>query len=349
MKIKILACLMALSIGESTEANAADRIIGGTDAVRGSWPWVVSLQDSYRADHYDGHFCGGSLIAPDWVITAAHCVNFRKRPADLRILAGVSDLKHDKGQIVEVKRILVHPNYDPQVFSSDIALLQLKKPVANPVVIPLFSRKSSLAGVTSTVIGWGNMRGANNGILYPYKLQEVQLPIVSNQECNEGFEQNYSDYKNPITKTMLCAGYLAGEKDSCQGDSGGPLMIPDDGKWLLAGLVSWGDRCAITYGVYTRVSLFTGFVKEKMAFDYFAAADANHDGKVNKKDKPAKQAEFRADIENYLNQCWLLSAACGDLNRDSRVDWLDLQEKGAAADAAYQSWLAEVWEPESAK
>lgn len=339
MKKRFLFCLLATPI----LASAGGRIVGGTTAEQGSWPWMVSVQNPYKGNHYDGHLCGGSLIAENWVITAAHCMAGRK-PEDISILAGVYDLTAAGGQTRQVHRIVVHPEYNSITQDSDVAMIQLETPVEKLALIPLISGTSGLAGSLATTLGWGSMEP--DGTANPSKLQEVQLPIVSNRECNRAFEQEYS-VGNSVSKNMLCAGYTDENKDACFGDSGGPLMVRQRGNWVLAGLVSWGlGDCASSYGVYTRVSRFAGFVHEKISFDYFAAADVDHNGKVNKSDKIAKRNEINADIEDYLNQCWLPAAECGDITGDSLVDWLDLEKQAGDAEYEYQTWLADIWELE---
>jgi secreted trypsin-like serine protease len=269
------------------------------------------------------------------------------KPQNFSILTGVHDLKHDQGTNIAVHRIVVHPEYRFYSNDFDIALLQLKTPVGNGSFIPLYSGKSNLAGIFSTVIGWGDMQGDAEVVLNPYRLQQVDLPIVSNRECADSLEQYHSPSTGTLTKNMLCAGYLTGGKDSCQGDSGGPLMVKNQNQWVLAGLISWGEGCAVSYGVYTRVSRFASFVKDTLAFDYFAAADVDRNGKVNKLDLTAKRNAIRAEVEDYLKQCWLPAAECGDLNRDKRVDWLDLKKESDRTDEGYQHWLSDIWEPET--
>lgn len=323
-----------------------DRIVGGHDAVSNAWPWVVSLQKApSEGDSYRDHFCGGSLIAADWVITAAHCVE-GSTPHDLSILAGVSNLRYDQGTAVAVKRIIVHPDYVTDIYTSDLALLQLAQPLHDTPTINLAAPRVKLTGRQATAVGWGNMKDGTGSQLFPFQMQQVMLPIVSNQACNEGFEQVQSSLIDPIGNTMLCAGYLAGGKDTCQGDSGGPLMVKLDGHWALAGLTSWGEGCATSYGVYTRVNHFNSFVQETMETDYFAAADLDQNGIVNFKDKKRQNGLLRAEVKTYFDDCWMPAKTCGDLNGDTRVDWLDLEQESQDIESRYQRWISEIWEPE---
>jgi len=337
---------IALMCFVSLAANAAEeRIVGGKPASSRAWPWVVSLQHRFGSgDGYRDHFCGGSLIAPAWVITAAHCVEGSK-PLDIEVLSGVHDLRHGKGTRAGVKRIIVHPDYVTDIFSADLALLQLDTPLP-AATLALRETNATLTGTQATAVGWGNMRADTVGQLFPFRLQQVQLPIVSNRACNEGFEQTVSPLIDPIGSDMVCAGYLAGGKDTCQGDSGGPLMVRQEKAWVLVGLTSWGEGCANSYGVYTRVSAFAGFIRDAVARDYFAAADADGNGLINNRDKQRQRQELQARLKTYLEECWIPAFSCGDLDGDRRADWNDLEQMSQQTEAGFQRWSREVWEPE---
>jgi len=284
---KILACLMlCLMFEASVYAEGGDkRIVGGTQSDSQSWPWMAAIVDSYSLTAYNGLFCGGSLIHPRWVLTSAHCIkagdytNQNLDPSEIRVVLNIHNLKTESGDRLKVKRIIAHPQYDnlSAVDNFDVALLELEKEVPYET-IPLIADDSDIVGKTATVIGWGatNSRGFSR---YPSQLMEVQIPIVSNDVCNQAFNK-YSDEVNgldPITDQMLCAG--ADGKDSCSGDSGGPLMVRDSAGWKLAGIVSWGDGCATTglYGVYTRVAQFADFINSylsQQASDVIQLTDA---------------------------------------------------------------------------
>jgi trypsin len=159
-----------------------------------------------------------------------------------------------------VKRIIQHPHYDKDTNNYDLALLELNGS-APETPIAIFSGFSSatittsLAGQTATTIGWGST--SPSGETYPERLQEVNLPIISNSTCETA-------YPGLITGAMLCAGYPYGGKDSCFGDSGGPLMVKVDNQWLHAGVTSWGNGCAQPgyYGVYARNTEALSFIKQ---------------------------------------------------------------------------------------
>uniref|UniRef100_A0A3B3IEM2 Peptidase S1 domain-containing protein n=1 Tax=Oryzias latipes TaxID=8090 RepID=A0A3B3IEM2_ORYLA len=220
-------------------ANLNSRIVGGQNALPGSWPWQVSLQSSY-------HFCGGSLINNQWVLTAAHYQNFSHFLVSRTI-----------------KTVIVHPNYNSGTQNNDIALLQLSSPVTfnnyiTPVCLPS-TGSTFYSGVKTWVTGWGDI-GNGVSLPAPETLQEIQIPIVGNRRCKCSYGAS------SITDNMMCAGLLAGGKDSCQGDSGGPLVIKQNNRWIQAGVVSFGNGCAEPDfpGVYTRVSRYQTWINTQI-------------------------------------------------------------------------------------
>ncbi len=249
--------LLFLSVSLQAEVGTTKKepkIIGGEPAVVDEWPSTVALlqEGSYS--------CGGALIASRWVITAGHCA-LDVKAVDLSVKVGTNDLTQG-GEIIAVKRIIIHPKYDLFTLDSDLALLELKKAVSIET-LPLFVGDTE-EGRIAAVVGWG-ARDVNpftgEGFNLSTLLYELFLPIVSLQECRRVMEDLQND--GPITTNMLCAGDLLGGEDTCQGDSGSPLMVVQDDEVRLAGLVSWGAGCAKvdTYGVYTRVSQFSKWIE----------------------------------------------------------------------------------------
>ena len=254
------------------------QIVGGQLADRGEWPWQVALightAATYDFWHSPGYqFCGGSLIDPQWVLTAAHCITEDNGSvtvaSTIDVVAGIYDLippPSEYGfQRRAVTQIIRHPSYNSNTFNNDIALLKLSSPITiggsgatKTALIPLVpSNIGDLTGEDSWVTGWGNTSTTATDI-YPEQLYEVTFPIIANSVCN-----NVSHYNGAITNNMLCAGIdPAGGKDACQGDSGGPLVVGVPGSYKLAGIVSWGYGCGDPFspGVYTRVSNYVSWV-----------------------------------------------------------------------------------------
>ncbi|XP_074864380.1 chymotrypsin-like protease CTRL-1 isoform X2 [Carettochelys insculpta] len=230
------------------------RIVNGENAVPGSWPWQVSLQTSSGA-----HFCGGSLINENWVVTAAHC---EVRAGSHFVILGEYDRSSgaEPIQVKSITKAITHPYWNPQTLSDDITLVKLASPAQlGPRVSPvcLASASESLpAGLTCVTTGWGRTSSStNNGAL---QLQQVALPLVTVSQC-----QQY--WGSRITSSMICGGGAGAS--SCQGDSGGPLVCLKGGAWTLIGIVSWGtSNCNVQApAVYARVSVFRSWIDSVLA------------------------------------------------------------------------------------
>ena len=239
-------------------------IISGTVAAEGAWPWQASLVLNSASSTQAGHNCGGSLISRDFVLTAAHCTSGRTA-AELRVMLGRNTLSAAGGQEIQVAEIIQHPDYDPTTYDNDIALLRLESPATlndrvQTIDIATTGHAGKFAaGVLATVTGWGDI-DPSSAAVYPDSLYQVQVPIVEQATC----VANYAVNNSVVTDNMLCAGVPEGGIDSCQGDSGGPLVARNGSNWLLAGVVSWGNGCALPNfpGVYARVASFTDYVHD---------------------------------------------------------------------------------------
>ncbi|XP_059952868.1 transmembrane protease serine 11D [Mesoplodon densirostris] len=228
-----------------------ERIIGGTKAKEGDWPWQVSLQWSNL------HHCGGVLISKKWILSAAHCFTSRSDTLQWTVTFGISTTfpKERRG----IKTILIHNNYKPETQENDIALLQLDREVTftrniRMVCLPDASQNIP-PGTTAYVTGWGSQR--YTGSIVP-DLEQARVKIISTKVCNAP-----SSYNGAILPGMLCAGLLQGGVDACQGDSGGPLVQEDARQlWFLVGIVSWGYKCALPDkpGVYTLVTAYRDWI-----------------------------------------------------------------------------------------
>ncbi|XP_015223928.2 chymotrypsin B-like [Lepisosteus oculatus] len=229
------------------------RIVNGEEAVPGSWPWQVSLQDAIGF-----HFCGGSLISEQWVVTAAHC-GVR---SSHRVVIGEHDRSksNEDIQTMRVGKVITHPQWNPNTIDNDITLIKLTAPVTlnahvAPVCLPAASDVYS-PGTRCVTTGWGLTR--YNALLTPSKLQQAALPLLSPEQCK-------AHWGDSITDMMICAG--ADGASSCMGDSGGPLVCERNGAWNLVGIVSWGSsRCLTTTpAVYARVTALRSWVGQVLA------------------------------------------------------------------------------------
>eukprot|EP00112_Aurelia_sp_Birch-Aquarium-sp1_P021898 Seg6.5 transcript_id=Seg6.5/GoldUCD/mRNA.D3Y31 product=Ovochymase-1 protein_id=Seg6.5/GoldUCD/D3Y31 len=246
-------------------------VIGGKDAAKGAWPWQIGI-------YINGTFmCGGSLIALQWVLTAAHCISFLgivEKPNTIKVVVG--DLHRELNDSTErthdVQLHLVHPSYNESYANNDIALMRLTKPVilnnyVNTVCMPNKAEPIKV-GSTCFITGWGSFQRQRLGDFH-VMLQQVKLPVLDSRICQAKLDK--AKAKLRITDQMVCAGKEGSIKSGCHGDSGGPFVCPNkDGRFVLHGVVSWGSpRCDTTqaYSVFARTTEFVDWVVASLQAD----------------------------------------------------------------------------------
>ncbi|XP_014486896.1 PREDICTED: serine proteinase stubble-like [Dinoponera quadriceps] len=240
------------------------RIVGGKDAPFGRWPWQVSVRRTSFFGFSSTHRCGGAVLNENWIATAGHCVD-DLLTSQIRIRVGEYDFSSVQERLPYVERGIakkvVHPKYNFFTYEYDLALVRLESSLTfaahiSPICLP--ATDDLLIGENATVTGWGRL---SEGGTLPSVLQEVSVPIVSNDRCKSMFLR--AGRHEFIPDIFLCAGYETGGQDSCQGDSGGPLQVRGkDGRYFLAGIISWGIGCAEANlpGVCTRISKFVPWI-----------------------------------------------------------------------------------------
>merc|ERR1712051_6131 len=237
----------------------ADRIVGSQDAPS-PIPWQVSVQTGYW------HFCGATILDESTLLSAAHC--FYESSASGKSIRAGSVEKGSGGQVVNIDQIIWNTNsgfeYNPQTLDNDFVVLKLASALTlnddvKPACLPSSATYLDVSSSEEQCFtsGWGSLSSGGSS---PNTCQFVRIPAITNAACN-------SDYGGDITDAMICAGYPGvGGKDACQGDSGGPFVCNDVGKAVIAGVVSWGNGCALADypGVYARTTYVLDWIKSQM-------------------------------------------------------------------------------------
>ncbi|KAM5132462.1 transmembrane protease serine 13-like [Mantella aurantiaca] len=254
---------LSLRCSDCGKQMTSSRIIGGTLASPGEWPWQVSLQVPNGKGY--SHICGGTLINSNWVVTASHCFS-TPLPLDAwRIYAGTINLNQARS-MSGVSAIIRHESYNADSDDYDVALIKLKNPIAysgaiQPACLPMTNQNFN-PNIKCWISGFGKTIAASEDT--SQQLMKAEVTIISTLTCN-----SLNVYNGAITERMMCAGELKGGTDSCQGDSGGPLVCLQNNRWYLAGVTSWGTGCgqANKPGVYTRVTEILPWIYNKMELE----------------------------------------------------------------------------------
>jgi secreted trypsin-like serine protease len=268
-----IAFAVVLGLAVAVPVFATDRgmyqaqVVGGTAVPDGKYPFMVSLQaDTSDARPHREHFCGGSLIDRNSVLTAAHCVSFVSAFTtpqtlsfrDVRIVVGGTVLNSKQGQPRRIQRlsdISIHPLYNENVSNKyDAAVIKLGRPVTKSALAlaRTGSNRPERAGRLATIAGWGNTRAqpvsGSAGSNFPDRMREARVPLVSDANCERAYRGAF------FPALMVCAGEEG--VDTCQGDSGGPMWATTNTGRRQIGITSFGNGCATARfpGVYTEVN-----------------------------------------------------------------------------------------------
>ena len=268
--VLLLSASSAHALPLKTDEKDPDALARLLIAPQGQYRSVVALSLRSAMDPVSSYFCSGSVIAPTWVLTVAHCVvtgsEGRQRPVDsalLRVLVDSADLR--KSRPVEVSQVIIHPQWNGGIEENNIALVQLKSPVGLPVLSiarqPAFTALRREEGTGSLVVaGWGMMVESDQTPDMSL-MRHLSVRMITNENCNQP-----ESYDGKVTNLQFCAASVIEHVDVCQGFSGAPLIAFDAiGRQFAVGLVSWGEGCArkLKPTVYTDIGSYIDWIEQQ--------------------------------------------------------------------------------------
>ena len=275
----LIVCASGLASADSSNTaplNLSPRIVGGTPIDISQVPATAALLRTSKVnldgDLFQAQFCGGTVIAARWVLTAAHCIvnslGNVSAPQAILVLTGSTDLANPVNQPIEVIKVVTHPAFKSVELGFDIALLELAyDAMVAPIVLDTLDIEPNQRAF---IAGWGAVNDADEGKdqLFPTILRGTFVNMTPGEICGSQFP----DYAGYTDETNICAGVVEGGKDTCQGDSGGPMYrVNNNDNSILAitGITSWGVGCGVARnpGVYTNVRSYTGWVRSVMGPD----------------------------------------------------------------------------------
>jgi MYXO-CTERM domain-containing protein len=318
---------LAVGCARTPETNgearhiAGSEIVGGTTTQAAQWDGLIQTENDSQ-----GAWCGATLIAADWAVSAAHCyIDTMPLGGFQRVVLGRTNTSAGGGETIDTDQAFIHEAYDADTHQNDIALIHLsKKSTHAPVRLATPDDWAALnsANTNVTVVGWGTTQ---EGGSMSDALRQVTVPVVPTTQCN-------SEYGNIITDSQICAGLQNGGKDACQGDSGGPLFANQNGQRLQVGIVSFGQGCAQANfaGVYTSVASFRDWIDTKTN----GAVPANDSPVPNDNDAPSTDSPTTDDAPAQNPTSTTSTAGDDDDSTSTKTTPTKKKKKSSSSDSA---------------
>ncbi|XP_065085587.1 trypsin-1-like [Ochlerotatus camptorhynchus] len=255
MAFKFTVAFLLVASLALVSTRAAHKIVGGEEAEAHEFPYQISLQWNFNnGSHTPMHFCGGSLLNENFVLTAGHCETAYSDNGYIEVVAAEHDTAVVEGteQRRQVAKFIVHESYNPGMVSpNDIAVIRVDEPFelnAQVKTVQLPKQLEQFEGDV-TLSGWGSV-STSPYPEYPDKLRKAVLPLVAYKKCLAMW-----DYSDVLEESNVCAGPVDGSKSACSADSGGPLVKQSGDEVIQVGVVSWG---AVPCGTPLRPTVFAG-------------------------------------------------------------------------------------------